>query len=95
MKARRCQTLKWSQFPGASIKNPQIFKTHHLETLLGLSGIENKAKLVYHAEWTMVTQTIKWDPQIRYFFWLLQRGDSKPYNISEMYSGEQVINLFL
>jgi hypothetical protein len=37
------------------IKNPQTFKTHHLETLLGLSGIENKVKLVYHAEWTMVT----------------------------------------
>jgi len=62
LKARICKTLKWSQFPGASIKNPQTFKTHHLETLLGLSGIENKVKLVYHAEWTMVTQTIKWAP---------------------------------
>ena len=66
LKARICKTLKWSQFPAASIKNPQTFKTHHLETLLGLSGIEDKVKLTYHAEWTMITQTIKWDPEIRY-----------------------------
>jgi hypothetical protein len=66
LKARICKTLKWSQFPSASIKNPQTFKTHHLETLLGLSGIESKVKLVYHASFPMVTQTIKWDPEIRY-----------------------------
>ena len=28
--------------------------------------LEYKVKLTYHAEWTMVTQTIKWDPEIRY-----------------------------
>jgi hypothetical protein len=66
LKTRICKTLRWSQFPETSIKNPQTFKTHHLETLLGLSGIEDKVKSVSHAEWTMVTQTIKWNPEIRY-----------------------------
>lgn len=66
LKARICKTLKWTQFPETSIKNPQTFKTHHLETLLGLSGIESKVKLVAHVEWTMITQIIKWNPEIRY-----------------------------
>ena len=59
LKTRICRTLKWPLFPDVSIKNPQTFKTHHLETLLGLSGIEGKVKLVHHAEWAMITQTIK------------------------------------
>jgi len=66
LKARICKTLKWAQFPDSSIKNPQTFKTHHLETLLALSGIKDKVKLAHHAEWIMITQTIKWDPEIRY-----------------------------
>ncbi len=66
LKARICKTLKWSQFPEVSIKNAQTFKTHHLETLLGLSGIEGEVKLVHHVEWAMITQTIKWSPEIRY-----------------------------
>ncbi|MEK8021038.1 MAG: HEPN domain-containing protein, partial [Candidatus Parabeggiatoa sp.] len=29
LKARICKTLKWSQFPDSSIKNPQTFKTNN------------------------------------------------------------------
>jgi hypothetical protein len=50
---------KWAEFPNASVKNPQTFKTHHLITLLALSGIEQKVKSTGLAEWTVVTQGIK------------------------------------
>jgi len=66
LKARICKTLKWTEFPNASVKNPQTFKTHHLITLLALSGIDQKVKLTCLAEWTVITQGIKWDPELRY-----------------------------
>lgn len=66
LKARICKTLKWTEFPNASVKNPQTFKTHHLITLLALSGIGDKVKSTCLAEWTVVTQGINWDPELRY-----------------------------
>ncbi|HIE02139.1 MAG TPA: HEPN domain-containing protein [Thiotrichaceae bacterium] len=66
LKARICKTLKWSEFPNPSVKNPQTFKTHHLITLLALSGITHKVKSTCLAEWTVVTQGIAWDPELRY-----------------------------
>ena len=66
LKARICKTLKWTEFPDVSVKNPQTFKTHHLITLLALSGIESKVKSICLTEWTIITQGIKWEPELRY-----------------------------
>jgi hypothetical protein len=43
LKARICQTLKWAGFPEtpAEFKGLQSVKTHDLEMLLHLSGIED------------------------------------------------------
>jgi len=37
-----------------------------LITLLALSGIEQKVKSTSLAEWTVITQGIKWEPELRY-----------------------------
>lgn len=46
LKARLCRTLKWSGFPetGAEFQGLQSVKTHNLEILLRLSGVEGKIR---------------------------------------------------
>lgn len=65
LKNRICKTLRWKEFPQTSgeFKNLQSFKTHNLEVLLTLSGIEDKIKTGYMAEWSAVAT---WDPEARY-----------------------------
>ena len=65
LKAQICKTLGWSGYPSnkRDFENYQSFKTHNLDVLLRLSGIEQKIKVELFAEWSSVAA---WDPEIRY-----------------------------
>lgn len=65
LKARICRTLKWSGFPSTNneFKDYRSFKTHNLDVLLHLTGIEEKIKRELFAEWSAVAE---WDPETRY-----------------------------
>lgn len=65
LKARICQTLKWGGYPAsnAEFNDYKSFKTHDLDVLLHLSGIEDKIKTKLFAEWSAIAQ---WSPESRY-----------------------------
>ena len=44
LKARACRTLRWQGFPASDreFRGLQSFRTHDLETLLHLTGVESK-----------------------------------------------------
>lgn len=65
LKARICKTLKWSGFPftQSEFHGYSSFKTHNLDVLLTLSGIEAKIKTRFLVEWSAVAM---WDPEARY-----------------------------
>jgi hypothetical protein len=65
LKNRICKTLKWKGFPQTSgeFHNFQSLKTHKLDVLLRLSGIEDRIKASYLTEWSIVSG---WDPESRY-----------------------------
>lgn len=65
LKARTCTTLKWPDFPETNndFRNFQSFKTHNLDILLTLSGLESKIKLNHFPDWNNVNQ---WNPEMRY-----------------------------
>jgi HEPN domain-containing protein len=65
LKAKICETLKWKGFPSINkeFQNYQSFKTHSLDVLLTLSGVEDQIKRRYLAEWSVVAG---WDPEARY-----------------------------
>ncbi len=65
LKARVCKTLKWPGFPGSTkeFQGYQSFKTHNLDILLHLTGIEDKIKTKLLADWSVVAA---WDPESRY-----------------------------
>ena len=61
LKARICRTLRWAAY--RTQKGYQSFKTHDLDVLLGLSGVEEEVKRSRLAEWSVVAQ---WGPDVRY-----------------------------
>lgn len=65
LKARICQTLKWGGYPASNgeFSDYRSFKTHDLDVLLHLSGIEDKVKATLLAEWSAIAQ---WSPESRY-----------------------------
>lgn len=65
LKARICQTLRWSGYPETTTEfgGYTSLRTHNLEVLLHLSGIEVKIKTKMLAEWSVVNQ---WTPESRY-----------------------------
>ncbi len=65
LKARTCRTLNWSDFPESNreFENYKSFKTHNLDILLKLSGIESKIKNFHFVDWSNVNQ---WNPEMRY-----------------------------
>ena len=65
LKARICRTLKWSGFPdtGQEFRGLQSIKTHDLEILLRLSGVEPRVRTKYLNEWSAV---LNWNPEKRY-----------------------------
>lgn len=79
LKARICQTLKWSAFPATNneFKGLLSLKTHDLEILLKLSGVEARVKSQQFADWSVV---LKWNPEKRY----QQIGASTPQQAADM-----------
>ena len=60
LKARICKTLQWNEYPTSA--KYSTFKTHDLDLLLHLTGLEDKIRFQYIAEWSVVTQ---WNPESR------------------------------
>lgn len=86
LKFRICQTLRWKAFPetSAEFKDLMSFKTHDFNTLLRLSGIEERVKLSYLAEWSIVKQ---WKPEMRYS----KTGSSSPASANQMITATQTL----
>ena len=65
LKARICETLGWEGYPSTSgeFREYQTFRTHDLDVLLRLSGIENAVLAAALTDWSVAT---RWDPEIRY-----------------------------
>lgn len=65
LKARICRTLKWQGWPSGrrEFASYQSLRTHDLDVLLHLSGIEGRIKTQLFTEWSAVAT---WDPQTRY-----------------------------
>lgn len=65
LKLRICKTLKWEGFPSSNkeFNDFRSFKTHNLDVLLALSGIEEKVKTKFLPEWSAITS---WEPEARY-----------------------------
>ncbi len=61
LKARICRTLQWDEYPTSG--KYSTFKTHDLDVLLHLTGLEDTVKLKYMAEWSIAAQ---WNPEARY-----------------------------
>jgi HEPN domain-containing protein len=60
LKARICQTLKWTTFSGDHVKS---LKVHDLPFLLKFSGVEPRVTKKYFAEWSKVQD---WKVENRY-----------------------------
>lgn len=65
LKARICRTLGWLGYPATSgeFQYYRSFQTHNLDVLLHLTGIEERMKRQWLAEWSAVAT---WDPEVRY-----------------------------
>ncbi len=65
LKKKICETLGWEGYPKTDkeFNNLKCFKTHNLEVLLHLSGVETKVKQEHLSDWSIV---VGWNPEIRY-----------------------------
>ena len=65
LKARACRSLKWRDFPSqrGEFKGIESFRTHDLEALLRLSGVEDRVRTQAGTEWLTVRD---WSPALRY-----------------------------
>jgi len=79
LKAKVCETLRWRSFPNTNTEFEGFtsFKTHDLDRLLRLSGVERKMKdgrrrCVEH--WFKIVQ---WDPEDRYNPSVATKNDAK------------------
>lgn len=65
LKARTCRTLNWTGYPETirEFQDYRSFKTHNLDILLSLSGLEPKIKIYHFVDWSNVNQ---WNPEMRY-----------------------------
>ena len=65
LKARICKTLNWPGYPstGGEFNDYKSFKTHNLEVLLHLTGIEQQIREELIVEWSNVAT---WSPESRY-----------------------------
>lgn len=62
LKYRICKTLGWDEY-AIDGNISKAFKTHELDRLLHISGVEKRINATFIAEWSIV---LKWDPEIRY-----------------------------
>ncbi len=67
LKKRICETLRWKGYPSTEKEFIQLksFKTHDLDMLLHLSGIEDEIKKGEEAltQWSIISS---WNPETRY-----------------------------
>jgi hypothetical protein len=65
LKAKICRKLNWDGFPQANreFENCKCLKTHDMEVLLMFSGLQEKIKLHYNAEWSIISL---WSSENRY-----------------------------
>ena len=67
LKKKVCETLKWKGYPNTEKEFSQLksFKTHDLNLLLRLSGVEDQVKDGDEAliEWSIISS---WSPDMRY-----------------------------
>lgn len=65
LKKKICETLRWKGYPSTQSEFDHLksFKTHDLDMLLHLSGIEEEIKEKELIEWSSVRA---WDPEMRY-----------------------------
>ncbi len=65
LKSRICRTLHWDGYPetNSEFRDYKSFRTHDLDVLLHLSGIEEKIRSEHLADWSVV---VLWNPEARY-----------------------------
>lgn len=65
LKAEICVALRWAGYPAnpKDFQGLQSFRTHRLDTLLHLSGLENRVKSDFPVEWRLIAE---WDSEWRY-----------------------------
>jgi len=65
LKTRICHTLNWTEFPQTNkeFESLRSFRTHDLDVLLKLSGVESVVRTNHLVEWSVATT---WDPEMRY-----------------------------
>jgi HEPN domain-containing protein len=65
LKEKICRTLNWGDFPSNSgeFQKYQSFKTHDLDVLLHLSGVEEAVKRNFLSQWSVLGE---WSPENRY-----------------------------
>jgi hypothetical protein len=65
LKSRICRTLNWPAFPESQgeFKSLMSFKTHDLDVLLRLSGVESEMRANHLADWSAVQE---WNSELRY-----------------------------
>jgi hypothetical protein len=65
LKSRICRTLHWDGFPDSNSEFQRYlsFRTHDLEALLHLSGVERQVSGEHEDAWRTV---VKWNPGWRY-----------------------------
>ena len=68
LKARICKTLGWSGYPETNheFQGLQSFRTHNLDMLLRLSGVEEHIKVEQEEYTTAWTTVLRWEPEMRY-----------------------------
>lgn len=65
LKEKICRTLKWEGYPSTNkeFENYKSLRTHNLDVLLHLSGVEKKIKKKSFVDWSIASE---WDPEARY-----------------------------
>ena len=86
LKARICRTLKWSGFPETrgEFQNYQSLRTHNLNVLLSLSGVQEKILTEYPMEWRRVSE---WSSEMRY----LPIGTTPQSHVLDMIEATKVL----
>lgn len=81
LKARICGTLAWKGYPYTSgeFTGYASFRTHDLDVLLHLSGVEDRIRSDLLVEWSQVAA---WDPSARY----RPLGEIRPEDAQQMVS---------
>ena len=65
LKARICRTLGWDGYPETNIefRDYRTYRTHDLNVLLHLSGVEARIRANFQHEWRSIS---RWSPELRY-----------------------------